>query len=138
MTREEPLFELAESTEDSALRRVPLVTFICTVVASILGWVFFDYLIALLVLAGGLFSMLNFLWLKQTISKALTPGEKKSIRSVLPLYIVRILLILAIFFIIIVFFSKKILAFVVGFSMILPVFLIEAAGAFVKLKQWKN
>ena len=138
MTREEPLFELADNSEDKAFRRVPLFTFIGTVIASILGFILFDYLIALLVLAGGLFSMLNFFWIKQTISKALIPGEKKSIRSALPLYIVRILLIIAIFFIIIVFFSKKILAFVVGFSMIIPVFLIEAAGSLVKLKQWKN
>jgi len=47
-------------------------------------------------------------------------------------------LIIGIFFIIIFFFSKKILSFVVGFSMIIPVFLIEAAGALSKLKQWKS
>lgn len=138
MTREEPLFELADSDEEKILRRIPLLTLICTVVAAIVGFFLFDYLIALLVLAGGLFSILNFYWLKQTITKSLTAGKKKAVRSAVPLYIVRILLILAIFFVIIFFFSKKILAFVVGFSMIIPVFLIEAAGALKNLKQWKS
>ncbi len=138
MTREEPLFALADNSEEKILRRIPVETLICTVIAAIAGYFLFDYLVALLILAGGLFSMLNFFWLKQTISKAISPNKKKSIRTAVPLYIVRILLILAIFFIIIIFFSKKILAFVVGFSMILPVFLIEAAGALAKLKQWKN
>jgi len=138
MTRDEPLFEPADNTEEKILNRVPLEILICTVIAAIAGFFLFDYLIALLVLAGGLFSMLNFFWLKQTISKAITIDTKKSLRSAVPLYIVRILLILAIFFIIIIFFSTKILAFAVGFSMILPVFLIEAAGALAKLKQWKN
>ena len=138
MTREAPLFELADNTEEKILHRIPIETFILTIVAAIAGFFLFDTLIALLVFAGGLFSMLNFYWLKQTISTAINPNKKKSSRSAVPLYIVRILLILAIFFIIITFFSTKILAFVVGFSMILPVFLIEAASALTKMKQWKN
>jgi hypothetical protein len=138
MTREEPLFELADSDEEKILRRIPLITLICTLVASVAGFFLFDYLVALLVLAGGLFSILNFHWLKQTITRALTAGKRKAARSTIPLYIIRILLILAIFFVIIFFFSKKILAFVAGFSMIIPVFLIEAAGALKNLKQWKS
>lgn len=138
MTKDEPLFEIVDPTEEKILHRVPLETLICAIIAAAAGFILFDYLIALLVLAGGLFSMLNFYWLKQTISKAITPDKKKSLRSVIPLYIVRILLILAIFFIIIIFFSIKILAFVVGFSMIIPVFLIEAFRELAKLKQWKN
>ena len=138
MTRNEPLFELADNTEEKILRRVPLETLICTVIAAIAGLFLFNYLIAILVFAGGLSAMLNFYWLKQTISNTLTADKKRSVRKALPLYIVRIMLILAIFFIIIIFFSTKILAFVVGFSMIIPVFLIEAAGELAKLKQWKN
>ena len=109
MTRKEPLFELADNTEEKILRRVPLETLICTVVAATAGLFLFDYHIALLVFAGGLFSMLNFYWLKRTISNTITVDKKKSIRKAIPLYIVRILLILAIFFIIIIFFSNKIL-----------------------------
>lgn len=138
MTRDEPSLEITDNTEEKILSRVPLETLLCTLIAAAAGFILFDSLIALLVLAGGLFSMLNFYWLKQTISKAISPGKKKSLRSFIPLYIVRILLILAIFFIIIIFFSTKILAFVVGFSMIIPVFLIEAFRELAKLKQWKN
>lgn len=138
MTRDEPSLEITDNTEEKILSRVPLETLICAIIAAAAGFILFDYLIAILVLTGGLFSMLNFYWLKQTISKAITPNKKKSFRSAIPLYIVRILLILAIFFIIIIFFSIKILAFVVGFSMIIPVFLIEAFRELAKLKQWKN
>ncbi len=138
MTRDEPSLEITDNTEEKILSRVPLETLLCTLIAAAAGFILFDSLIALLVLAGGLFSMLNFYWLQQTISKAITPDKKKSLRSAIPLYIVRILLILAIFFIIIIFFSIKILAFVVGFSMIIPVFLIEAFRELAKLKQWKN
>ena len=127
-----------DTVEEKILRRVPLEIFICTIFAATAGFFLFDYLTSLLILAGGLFSMLNFYWLKQTISKAFITDKKKSFRAAVPLYIVRILLILAIFFIIILFFSKKILAFVAGFSMIIPVFFIEAVGALAKLKQWKN
>ena len=138
MNRDEPSLEITDNIEEKILSRVPLETLLCSIIAAAAGFILFDYLIALLVLAGGLFSMLNFYWLKQTISKAITPHKKKSLRSAIPLYIVRILLILAIFFIIIIFFSIKILAFVVGFSMIIPVFLIEAFRELSKLKQWKN
>ncbi len=138
MNRDEPSLEITDNTEEKILSRVPLETLLCSIIAAAAGFILFDSLIALLVLAGGLFSMLNFYWLKQTISKAISPGKKKSLRSAIPLYIVRILLILAIFFIIIIFFSTKILAFVVGFSMIIPIFLIEAFRELAKLKQWKN
>jgi len=63
---------------------------------------------------------------------------KKVLRTALPFYILRIVLILGIFFIIIFFFSNKIIAFVVGFSTLVPVFLVEAAIALSKMKQWKN
>jgi len=138
MSRSQPLFELENSVEDNILRRIPIETLIFTLIGCIAAFFLFDSTISLLVLLGGLFSILNFFWLKKAVSKALSGGQKKSIRALLPLYIVRILLILAIFFIIIFFFSNKIFAFVVGFSMIIPVFLIEAAGALNKLKQWKS
>jgi hypothetical protein len=64
--------------------------------------------------------------------------SKKAIRSTLTFYLLRIVLILGIFFIIIFFFSNKILAFVVGFSTLVPVFLAEAVIALSKMKQWKS
>ena len=63
--------------------------------------------------------------------------SKKALRSSLTLYALRLLLILAVFFIIILLFYKKIIAFAVGFSVIIPVFLAEAVIALSRMKQWK-
>ncbi len=62
----------------------------------------------------------------------------KALRSALLLYALRLVLILGIFFIIIFFFSKKIIAFAAGFSTLVPVFLVEAAIALSRMKQWKS
>jgi hypothetical protein len=67
-----------------------------------------------------------------------SPSLKKALLSGLALYGLRLLLILAIFFIIILLFSKKIIAFAVGFSVIIPVFLAEAVIALSRMKQWKG
>ncbi len=64
--------------------------------------------------------------------------KKKALRSALALYGIRLVLIIAIFFIIIFFFSRNIIAFVAGFSAIVPVFLAEAVVALSRMKQWKN
>jgi hypothetical protein len=66
------------------------------------------------------------------------PFKKKALLSGLALYALRLLLILAVFFIIILLFSKKIIAFAVGFSVIIPVFLAEAVIALSRMKQWKG
>lgn len=67
-----------------------------------------------------------------------SPSSKKALLSGLALYALRLLLILAIFFIIILLFSKKIIAFAVGFSVIIPVFLAEAVITLFRMKQWKG
>jgi hypothetical protein len=67
-----------------------------------------------------------------------SPSLKKALLSGLALYALRLLLILAVFFIIILLFSKKIIAFAVGFSVIIPVFLAEAVIALSRMKQWKG
>jgi hypothetical protein len=124
-----------------------------------LGSIFlFNPLTALFVLAGGAFSALSFLWLKRSISRLLLlkikngdspsqkkgqspfflPDKKKALRSALVLYGTRLVLIIAIFFIIIFFFSRNIIAFVAGFSAIVPVFLAEAVVALTRMKQWKS
>jgi len=145
--------------EEKILRRIPLEIAAFSCLLALLAFPLFDALTALLVLAGGALAALSFIWLKQTVYRALqfkkgdSPTEKgtvpifwqkwgqsqtKAIRSTLAFYLLRIVLILGIFFIIIFFFSKKILAFVVGFSTLVPVFLAEAAIALSKMKQWKS
>ena len=124
--------------EEIILRRIPLEIALLSLVIAVISLFFYELTIGILILAGGIVAAVNFIWLRQALTRYLTSGKQKAMRSAFAVYALRLLLILAIFFIIIVFFSKKILAFVVGFSMIIPVFLIEAAGALAKLKQWKN
>jgi len=138
--------------EERIIKRIPLEITALSVLMAFIAAPLFDSLTALLILAGGALAALSFLWLKQTASKLLlikkgdSPGGeeveapffRKALRMALPLYVLRIVLILGIFFIIIFFFSEKIIAFAVGFSTMLPVFLVEAALALSKMKQWKN
>ncbi len=150
--------------EEKILRRIPVEILVLSFVMALASIFLFNPLTALFVLAGGAFSALSFIWLKQAVSRLflLKSGEtgdilkkkgdrdlkeegpvpffdkKKALRSALALYGIRLVLILAIFFIIIVFFSKNIIAFVAGFSTMVPVFLAEAVVGLSRMKQWKS
>lgn len=138
--------------EERILRRVPGEILGLSAVTALASLFFFSPLTAIFILAGGAFSALSFLWLKQNISRLLllknggsSSGEKgqslffkKALKSTLAFYILRLVLIIAVFFIIILFFSRKILAFAAGFSVVIPVFLAEALIALSRMKQWKN
>jgi hypothetical protein len=77
-------------------------------------------------------------FLEEKGQSPLFPFKRKALISGLLLYALRLLLILAVFFIIILLFSRKIIAFAVGFSAIIPVFLAEAVIALSRMKQWKD
>ena len=126
------------SEEEKILRRIPFEILILTSVIALASLFFFNPLIALFIFAGGVLSTLSFIWLKQALTKFLLLGKKKALRSALALYGIRLVLIIAIFFIIIFFFSRNIIAFVAGFSAIVPVFLAEAVVALSRMKQWKS
>ncbi len=166
--------------EEKILRRIPLEIAVLSFIIALLSLLFFSPLTALFILAGGVFSAVSFIWLKQNISKLillkdggssseekgkkgeekgteskeekgtgnffgnksslspfLPPSFKKTILSTLFFYSLRLVLILAIFFIIIFFFSKNIIAFIVGFSTVVPVFMVEAVSMLFRLKKWK-
>jgi hypothetical protein len=150
--------------EEKILRRIPLEIAVLSFIIALFSLLFFSPLTALFILAGGVFSAVSFIWLKQNISKLillkngcspseekgteskeekglspfLPPVSKKAILSTLLFYSLRLVLILAIFFIIIFFFSKNIIAFIVGFSMVVPVFMVEAGAMLLQLKKWKS
>ena len=150
--------------EEKILRRIPVEILVLSFVIALASIFLFNPLTALFVLAGGAFSALSFIWLKQSISRLflLKNGEtgdilkkkgdrhlkeeepvpffdkKKALRSALALYGIRLVLIIAIFFIIIFFFSRNIIAFVAGFSTMVPVFLAEAVIGLSRMKQWKS
>lgn len=150
--------------EEKILSRIPLEILSLSFLIALASLLFFSLLTAVFILAGGAFSALSFVWLKKSISRLFSvkkgdspskekkkgdrhltepvpffqsPSLKKALISGLFLYGLRLLLILAAFFIIILLFSKKIIAFAVGFSVIIPVFLAEAAIALSRMKQWK-
>jgi len=124
--------------EEKMLRRIPVRILILSFVLALAALFLFDPPTGLFVFAGGLLSALGFIWLKQSLYKLLLLGKKKALKSALVLYGMRLILILGIFFIIISFFSERIIAFAVGFSTIILVFLAEAVLALKKMKKWKN
>ncbi len=129
---------ITNSEEEKILRRIPFEILILASAIALASLFFFNPLIALFIFAGGVLSTLSFIWLKQALTKFLLSGKKKALRSALALYGIRLVLILAIFFIIIFFFSRNIIAFVAGFSSMVPVFLAEAVVGLSRMKQWKS
>ena len=130
--------EPSPSYEERIMRRIPweilAISFLITLICLIL----FDPITALFVLVGGGSASLSFIWLKTSLSKILIPEKKKTLKSGLVLYSLRLLLLLTLFFIIIIFFSEKIIAFAVGFSTIILVLIMEAFFGLTELKKWKN
>jgi len=134
----DPEKESLAEEEERILKRIPQEIFLLSFVLAIGTWIVFDGVSALLVFAGGILAAINFIWMKQAISRFLYTGKKKAMRSGIAVYGLGLLLILGIFFIIILFFSEKILAFAAGFSALIIVFLGEAVAGLSKLKRWKN
>ena len=124
--------------EERILRRIPVEICVLTAALSVPAGLLFDLTTGLLFLAGGIFGAVTFIWLKQAASRFLSREKKKALTSAVLMYSVRLILIIGIFFIIIFFFSEKILAFAAGFSTLLIVFFLEAVGAFLNFRQWKN
>jgi len=134
----DPEKENLAGEEERILKRIPLEIILLSLVLAIGAWIVFDGVSALLFFAGGILAAINFIWMKQAISRFLYTGKKKAMRFGIAVYGLRLLLILGIFFIIILFFSEKILAFAAGFSTLVVVFMCEAVTGLSKLKQWKN
>jgi hypothetical protein len=124
--------------EERILKRIPQEIVLLSLVLAVGTWIVFDGVSAALVFAGGILAAINFIWMRQAISRFLFSGKKKALQSGIAVYSIRLLLILGIFFIIILFFSEKILAFAAGFSTLIVVFLFEAVVGLSKLKEWKN
>jgi hypothetical protein len=123
--------------EEKALRRIPLETLLIAVLVALLGFLVFNPMTSLLILAGGLFSAVSFVWLKTALTRFLGQDKRRAVRSGLLFYLLRLVLLLAVFSIIILLFPRMILAFVAGFSSLILAFLIEAGMAVSQMKQWK-
>jgi hypothetical protein len=124
----------ADPVEEKILRRIPLEVAAAAALLSLFAILLFDLLTGIVFLAGGLVSALSFVWLKSALARVLAREKAKAIRAGIFLYAARFLLILGVFFLIILLYPKKLIAFVAGFSTVIPVFLGEAALALARLK----
>ena len=124
--------------EEKILRRVPLEILAAGAAAGLIALPFFGLTTALLVLTGGALASLGFLWMKVSLTRFLQRGKKAALRSGVLIYLARFVLILAVFSFIILLFPRKILAFVAGFSVLVPVFLAEGVFALLRVKTWKS
>lgn len=124
--------------EERVLHRIPLEVPIIAFVLASIALLFFTPLTGVFILAGGIFSALSFVWLKKALFRFLGPDRRRAVRSGLAFYLLRLLLLLAVFSIIILLFPRMILAFVAGFSSLILAFLVEATIAVSQMKQWKG
>jgi len=126
------------SYENRFLRRMPFEIAGLAAFLAVPAALLFDAATGAFFCAGGLFSALGFLWLKQSLTRFLSKGQRGARRSGILLYALRLVLICAVFCLIILFYPKKILAFVAGFSAVVPVALIEAVRGLLRMKKWKD
>jgi len=125
--------------EKKMLQRIPVEIILLSLIGGLAVAFLFNTMTGLFVLAGGIFSAVSFSWLKSSLSRFLGyPNKNKMLRSVLVSYLLRLLLIIAVFSIIIILFSRKIFAFMAGFSIIILVILGETVGALSRMKTWKK
>jgi hypothetical protein len=124
--------------EDRLLRRIPREIAGAAAALGLAAALLFDPATGLFVFAGGLVSALGFAWLKQSLTRFLAKGVQGARRSGVVLYALRLVLICAVFFLIILVYPKKILAFVAGFSTVVPVTLAVAVRGLLQLKKWKD
>ena len=129
--------EQPDALDERVLRRIPVEIVALAAVLALAAALVFDPVTGLFLFAGGVFSALGFAWLKQSLTRFLSRDKKGARRSGIVLYALRLVLICAVFFLIILVYPKKILAFVAGFSTVVPVALAEAVRGLLLLKKWK-
>jgi hypothetical protein len=124
--------------EEIILKRIPKEILGLSLMAAIVTAFLFGIGTAFFVLAGGILSAVNFIWLNRILSRILLREKRKAVKTSGMFFGLRLVLIIAVFFIIIFFFSNRIIAFAVGFSSIIVVLLFEAVNVMSRLKTWKN
>jgi predicted tellurium resistance membrane protein TerC len=124
--------------EEKILRRVPLEILAAGAASGLVALPFFGATTALIVLAGGALASSGFLWMKVSLTRFIRGDRKAALRAGVLIYMVRFVLILAVFSFIIYLFPREILAFAAGFSVLVPVFLIEGMAALLRMKTWKS
>lgn len=130
--------EKTDPLEERILGRIPVEIVILAAVLAVAAVFAFDPLTGLFIFAGGVLSALGFAWLKRSLTRILSRERKGALRSGMALYGLRLVLICAVFFLIILVYPKRIIAFVAGFSSVIPVALAEGVRGLLLLRTWKD
>jgi hypothetical protein len=130
--------EKTDPLEERILHRIPVEILAASAVLAVPATLLFDLPTGLVFLAGGAFSALGFVGLKQSLTRFLAREKKGALRSGIVLYALRLVLICAVFSLIILLYPKKILAFGAGFSVLVLVSLVEGIRALLLLRTWKD
>ena len=124
--------------EERLLARIPQQIIFAAAVLTVPVGLIFGFRAAFVFLLGGILSALGFAWLRQSLSRLLSRGRKDALKSGILMYLLRLILICGVFLIIILLFPRQILAFGAGFSVIVPVVLVEGGRALLRMKTWKT
>ena len=130
--------EQPDALDERVLRRIPVEIVALAAVLALAAALVFDPVTGLFLFAGGVFSALGFAWLKHSLTRFLSRDKKGARRSGIVLYALRLVLICAVFFLIILVYPKKIIAFVAGFSAVVPVSLFEGIRGLLLMRTWKG
>ena len=128
----------ADPLEERILARIPLETLAAAAVIGLLVGLFLGWANGALFFGGGALAALAFVTLKRSLTRVLAREKPAALRTGILFYLLRLALLLGVFFIIILLFRNKIIAFAAGFSTVVPVFGAEAALALARFKEWKR
>ena len=127
-----------DALEQRIIRRIPVEVVVLAAVLALGAALLLDPVTGLIVFAGGVFAALGFVWLRQSLWRFLSREKKGALRSGILLYALRLVLICAVLLLIILVYPRKIIAFVAGFSAIVPVALFEGLRGLVLMRTWKD
>ncbi len=130
--------EQPDPFDERILRRIPVEIVVLAAVLALAAALVLDPLTGLFVFAGGVFSAFGFAWLKRSLTRFLSRDRKGALRSGIVLYALRLVLICAVFLLIILIYPKKIIAFVAGFSTVVPIALLEGVRGLLLMRTWKG
>jgi hypothetical protein len=127
-----------DALEERIIRRIPVEVIVLAAVLGLGAAFLLDPVTGLIVFAGGVFAAIGFIWLRQSLWRFLSGEKKGALRSGILLYALRLGLICAVLLLIILVYPRKIIAFVAGFSAIVPVALLEGLRGLLLMRTWKD
>jgi hypothetical protein len=129
---------LDTSTEEKILRRIPAEIAAASLILAVPTGFLFGPGVAGLFFLGGVLASLSFLSLKRWLFKASLGDRKRAIVSFVGFYVLRLILIGAVFSTIILLYKRKAIASAAGFSVLILVLFAEALVAVARKPTWKS